>query len=33
MDKICAICGKPILDDQNYHQDSDGNYYHDDCVV
>lgn len=33
MDKICAICGKPILDDQNYHVDSDGNYYHDDCVA
>ena len=33
MDKICAICGEPITDDQQYHQDNDGNYYHDDCVA
>lgn len=33
MDKICAICGKPIRDNQQYHQDNADNYYHDDCVA
>lgn len=33
MDKICAICGEPIRDNQQYHQDTAGNYYHDDCVA
>ena len=33
MDKFCAICGEPITDDQLYHQDNDGNYYHDDCIA
>ena len=33
MDKICAICGEPITDNQQYHQDTANNYYHDDCVA
>ena len=33
MDKICAICGEPITDNQLYHRDKYGDYYHDDCVA
>lgn len=32
MDEICKICGKPIKDFESYHQDNDGNCYHDDCL-
>ncbi len=32
MDKICAICGEPITDNQPAHQDNEGNYYHDECI-
>lgn len=32
MNEICKICGKPIKDIESYHQDNEGNYYHDDCL-